>query len=188
MRTRLTHRQAALKKKIAKRQTSYARRHVRLYHWMMNTEAWRQLRPASRALYVELAKLYNGANNGEIWLSVRDAARLINVNKDTAARCFKELEEKGFIRANLRGHFIWKVRHATTWILTEFDFGDELATKDFTRWPPSKEFPGPKTDPHCPKQGTDLITIKQLLTLLALGSGQGTWLCTVPRSRSEGHI
>lgn len=48
-------------------------RHVRLYHWLMQSEAWRTLSPVAKALYLELAYRYNGANNGRIGLSVRDA-------------------------------------------------------------------------------------------------------------------
>ena len=36
---------------------------------------------------------------------------------------FHELEEKGFIKRHVCGSFNWKLRHATTWILTEFAAG-----------------------------------------------------------------
>jgi hypothetical protein len=183
-----TPKQFKLQKRIAKRNTSPKEHHVRLYDWMTDTEAWRSLGPAPRAVYLELAKRYYGINNGQISLSVREAAALVHINKDTAAACLKELQEKGFIRANQRGHFTWKTGIATTWILTEFDFGNELATKDFARWRPEKEKHGPKPGQNCPKRGTNLFTVKQLLSQFVLRLGLRTPLCTVPRSQIEGHI
>lgn len=163
-------------------------RYVKLNHWMLNTVAWRSLRPASRVLYIELAKLYNGSNNGDLWLSVRDAGKLIRVNKDTAASCFRELEDKGFIKRNRCGSFIWKLKQATTWILTEFDFQEDSATKDFTRWRPEKEKHGPKSGQNCPKKGTNLFTATQLLSQFVLRLGLRARSCTVPRSQIKGHI
>lgn len=129
-------------------------RFVKLEHWMLQSEAWRSLSPAARSLYVELAQRYNGLNNGDISMAVREAARLIHVAKDTASKTFRELMEKGFIRANVPGDFNWKIRHATTWFLTQHPVGDIAATKDFMRWSPAKSEAGPKSGTRCPKPGT----------------------------------
>ena len=128
-------------------------RFLKLDHWLLRTAAWRSLTAASRALYVEMGQRYNGSNNGEISMSVREAARLIHVAKDTAAKSFNELEAKGFIRRNVCGSFDWKLRHATTWILTEYEFNDRPASKDFASWSPEKSETGPNAGTDCPKRG-----------------------------------
>jgi hypothetical protein len=72
-------------------------RHVRLYHWVMNSEAWRSLSPNARALYVEIAARYHGTNNGRIPFSVREAAEALHIGKNAAAAAFKELQDRGFL-------------------------------------------------------------------------------------------
>lgn len=111
-------------------------RHVRLYHWLMQSDAWRTLAPAAKALYLELGFRYNGSNNGRIGLSVRDAGDALQVSKATAARAFAELEQRGFVETVRKGHFDRKKRHATEWRLTEHrcDVSDTPATKAFMRW------------------------------------------------------
>lgn len=82
---------------------------------------------------------HNGKNNGEISMSVREAAERLNCSPRPAMNAFNELTEKGFIRPNQKGAFVWKQRHATTWIILEFPYGILLAKKDFMRWKPKKE-------------------------------------------------
>lgn len=167
----------------AKGRTVATPRYVRLFHWLQDTPAWRSLGPAPRALYIELSKRYNSYNNGDISMSVREAADLIHISKNTASNCFRELEAKGFIKRNQCGSFNWKLKHATTWILTEFDFQDQLATKDFTRWRPQNEKPGPKSSPNCPKRGTNMNAIKQAMPQCVLRLGPWARLCTLARSQ-----
>ncbi len=116
--------------------------HVRIHHWELKSAAFRSLSLGARVLLVELKALYVGYNNGELFLSVREAARRMNVGKNLADKCFGELEDKGFIRPNRLGSFTWKDGSrrglATSWILTEFAFGDAVPTKDFMRWQPSE--------------------------------------------------
>ena len=129
-------------------------RFAKIDHWLMDTEAWCSLNPTCRALYLELIRRYNGHNNGEISLSVREAARLLHIAKDTASKALTELEAKGFIKRHICGSFNWKRRHATTWILTEHDLGDEPATKEFARWRAARKKAGPKTRTICPGMRT----------------------------------
>jgi hypothetical protein len=117
-------------------------RHVRLYHWMLQTEAWKDLGAAARAIYVELERRYNGSNNGLIHYSAREAARDVKISKGTAARALIELQEHGFIIVEKRGAFHCKVRHASEYRLTIYDsnvegipFAEKFASKDFMRWP-----------------------------------------------------
>jgi hypothetical protein len=115
-------------------------RHVRLYHWMTSSPAWRDLNAVARAIYCEMAKRYagDGSNNGRLPYSVREAAAELKVGLATASRALKSLEERGFIVPVTKGAFSLKKRHATEWRLTEFpcDVTHAVPTKDFMRWQP----------------------------------------------------
>lgn len=163
-------------------------RFLKLEHWMLKTSAWRSLPTTSRALYVEIAQRYDGNNNGEISMSVREAAHLIHIAKDTATKCFHELEAKGFIRRNVCGSFNWKLRHATTWILTEHSFLEANATKDFARWAREKSEGGPKRSPNCPKRGSEGGRFRWRGPLSGPYLGPWSQSCTVDRSRSTARI
>lgn len=91
---------------------------VMLRHDIMKSSAWRSLSPNARTLWTEIALRYNGHNNGDIPLSCREAADLCNIGKNTAARAFDELEERGFIKIGGWAGFQNKYRMATRWILT----------------------------------------------------------------------
>jgi hypothetical protein len=123
-------------------------RYARFFHWEIQSPAFRSLSIGARALLIELKTLYNGSNNGQLFLSVREAARRLNRGKNFAAKCLRELEDRGFIRPNVVGAFNLKAGarqgRATTWILTEFEFAGSLATKEFMRWRPAIEGHGRK--------------------------------------------
>src|SRR5258708_16712574 len=95
-------------------------RHVRLTHFMTGTAAWLSLTPAQRAVYLEVARVFNGRNNGWLAVSVRGLADRCNINKDTAAKALKILAERGFIVCATPGGFSRKTRHATEWRLPEW--------------------------------------------------------------------
>lgn len=133
--------------------------HVRLHHWELNSPAFRSLSLGARALLVELKALFMGTNNGELFLSVREAGRRLGVGKNLAERCFRQLEDRGFIRPNRTGSFNWKggARRgaATTWILTEFGFAGAIPTKDFMRWRPrDADEVTPRSESTVPVMGT----------------------------------
>jgi len=122
-------------------------RHVRLYHWLMATPAWKDLNATARAIYIEIAQRYNGTNNGFIVYGLREASRDLKIGTSTAKRTFDDLQAHGFIVAEQRGHFRWKIditgerhRPATEWRLTEYHNDKTVAieskypTKEFTRW------------------------------------------------------
>ena len=115
-------------------------RHVRLYHWFLETEAWKSLTGNQRAIYINIVARYRGpgSNNGRIPYSVREAAEDLHIGKSTAGRDLAVLQERGFLRVTTKGAFSWKHRHATEWQLTEFpsDVSDEISTKEFARWKP----------------------------------------------------
>lgn len=114
-------------------------KHVRDYEWMLRSPAYRSLSCYARCLLHELKRLYMGENNGELFMSVRFAANVLGAHKDTAAKAFHELQDHGFIRPRIKSGFSWKPGQATTWILTEYEFAGQLATKDFMRWRPESE-------------------------------------------------
>ena len=111
-------------------------RFVALRHYMLNSPAWHDLDAVSRALYIEIARRYMGQNNGRIPYSVREGAEELGVAKATISRSLRNLTEHGFIVKTKKGAFSLKSRHATEWRLTEFDYDNKLATKDFMRWSP----------------------------------------------------
>lgn len=127
-------------KKVNKTGRSHAEtQHVRIYHWLMKTAAWRELGALERAIYLEIGRKFNGSNNGAIGYSVPDAAQTFKVGKSTAARALLALQKTGFIVCTTKGAFSVKHRRATEWRMTEFkcDVTHELASKDFTRWLPA---------------------------------------------------
>lgn len=132
-------------------------RHVRLFYWMMDSPAWKDLDARARAVYVELARRYAGpgSTNGRIVYSVRQAADDLRISKSAAANALRSLQEHGFIFAMQRGAFTRKNRHATEWRLTEFDCDvtKELNSKDFMRWQPT----APKPEP--PKVSIPLLRV-----------------------------
>ena len=118
-------------------------RHIRLLEYMLDSKAWQSLDPVARALYVEITRRYRGlnSNNGKIPYSVREAATALNVSRNTAARAFQHLTERGFTVARKRSGFNVKGRPSTEWLLTEFP-DDTLssvntATKTFMSWTPT---------------------------------------------------
>jgi hypothetical protein len=127
---------------------------VLLRRYLLDSEAYRSLKPIPRAAYTELRRRYNGSNNGEISCSIREMADRINCSKDSASDAFDELLAKGFIKQARPASFHFKVRHAPTWILTEENYADQLPTKEFMRWSVSKEKAGPESRTAGPEQRT----------------------------------
>lgn len=122
-----------------KGRTKSGERYVRLTNFMTGTLAWLSLTPAQRAVYCELARVYNGSNNGWLGLSVRTAAARCNINKDTAAKAFRVLEERGFIERVTQGGFSRKTPHSAEWRLTEWpcDKSHAALTKAYQNWRPA---------------------------------------------------
>ena len=118
-------------------------RFVMLDYWLLECAAWDRLSLGARCLYIEVRRRFNGINNGQISFSVREAAEKLHVAKDTAAKWFHELENKGFLKARQRGSFDYKKRHATEWVITAERYMDEPATKEYMRWRPEKQNPVP---------------------------------------------
>src|SRR5687767_1704679 len=103
---------------------------------MLNCSAWKSLPGIDRAIFGELAALYNGCNNGSLGYSVRAAAENLSVSPQTAMRALQRLQERGFITRVTKGAFSRKTRHASEWRLTEHlcDVTGQMATKAFMSW------------------------------------------------------
>lgn len=112
-------------------------RHMRLYHWLTKSAAWRALTAVERCTYIELAKRYDGKNNGFIALSCRDVAEELQISKGTASRALLRLQLLGFIQITVPGGFSRKILHATEYRMTEHACNrtGQLASKAFMRWP-----------------------------------------------------
>lgn len=132
-------------------------RHVRLYHWLLETPAWADLDTTARAAYLELAKRYNGSNNGRIALAARALALALNVSPATAARAMRSLADHGFIVVTRPGAFHCKVRLATEYRLTEFqcDVTGTLPSKEFASWRKTTVSP---VIQHCAHADTEQYT------------------------------
>jgi len=142
---------------MSKRNKEKAPRHVRLYHWLLRSEAWQSLSPNARALYIEIAARYNGSNNARIHFSIREAADVLGIGKNAAAKAIAQLQERGFIVVAKRGGFNlrYKNQMATEWRLTEFscDITKTFPSKDFLRWSPEKHFTVPVRGQAVPVRG-----------------------------------
>ena len=123
-----------------KGRSNSASRFIMLPWFLMDSDAWLSLTPAERAVYLELARRYNGRNNGFIALSVRDAAERCRINKNTAAKSFRRLQETGFVEVVTPGGFSRKDPHATEWRLTDYrcDLTNSPGSKAFMRWRPAE--------------------------------------------------
>jgi DNA-binding transcriptional MocR family regulator len=111
--------------------------YVMLYHWIADTDAWRTMKPAPRALYLEIKRKYNGHNNGAVLLSYRDASKRLNVSYNSVGKWFRELEKRGFIVCMQRHHLGPSgVGQTSHWRLTEYEYERRPPTADFKNWRP----------------------------------------------------
>jgi hypothetical protein len=173
-----------------KKQVRREDRHVRLYHWLMRSPAWKGLPPVARALYAELAKHYNGSNNGKIGYSVRQAAEDLRISKDTAGQYFRVLQARGFIDPVRRGAFSRKMRHATEWRMTEFtcDASGMAPTKDFMRWEVTQDLEhGTATGTDGPNNRTDTVRLQGPTISAPPSTVRLQGPSTAPTVRLEGH-
>jgi hypothetical protein len=122
---------------------------------MLDSPAYLSLSAPARAVLVEIARVCDGSNNGRIGVSVRTAAKRCRLAKDTAARSFHELEDRGFIECVTVGAFSLKIRHASEWRLTWLtcNVTGDLASKKFMHWGRQKQNPVPEYPATVPIEG-----------------------------------
>lgn len=114
-------------------------KHIRLYAYVTNSEAWRHASGNAIKVLLALIARDNGAFNGNIGFSCREAAEIANISVRTAWRCLVELQDKGFIVCTEKGGFSRKIQHATTWRYTwvAWPGGKPAApTHDYRNWKP----------------------------------------------------
>ena len=98
-------------------------RFVKLTYPLIESEAWRWLRPISKAVYIELRRRYNGLNNGRISLSLSEAAHILKASKSSISKALKQLEAHGFIKLTKKGYFTGRMaseyaRPTSSWMAT----------------------------------------------------------------------
>jgi hypothetical protein len=95
---------------------------VKLTHRLLRSPEWENLPAVARAVYVDIASLYNGANNGRIGYSARQCADRLHIDKDTANRALRLLEWEDLIRCTQRASFRVKTQTAKAplWELTQY--------------------------------------------------------------------
>lgn len=108
---------------------------VMLYHRWMSTAAWFALTGLEAKLLCEILRLYNGENNGKIGFGHYQAAEVLGVARNTAAKAFKGLEDKGFIRPRKKGCFAAKGIQSE-WRVTMWPAFGKPATHDYLKWRP----------------------------------------------------
>ncbi|MDC3177599.1 helix-turn-helix domain-containing protein [bacterium] len=111
-------------------------RFVKLTYALIESEAWRWLRPISEAVYIELRRRYNGLNNGKISLSLAEAARVLRASKSSIQKALVELEEHGLIKVVKRGYFTGRM--ASEYALTDEQLDGYPPTREWRRWQPTK--------------------------------------------------
>ena len=122
-------------KRAYKKHKRGAPQFVMLYNWMIDSEAWLDLKAQPRALYLLIKRRFNGSNNGEIYLSHREAAKLLNMHRNSIGTYFDVLIEHGFVKQTTRPHLGPSgVGQAAKWELTELPVNNRPATKEFIRW------------------------------------------------------
>ena len=128
-----------------------AGRHVQLSEYLQSTEAWAQMKPGPRALYIAIKRRYNGYNNGRISISHEEAAKEICVSRNTIGPYFKTLIERGFVRVTQKGYLGPEGNgRASLYALTEVQTADKKpATREFARW--KKQTPRAKSVRDRPK-------------------------------------
>ena len=111
-------------------------RFVKLTYPLIESEAWRWLRPISKAVYIELKRRYNGLNNGKISLSLSEAAHIFKASKSSISRALKQLETHGFIKLIKKGYFTGRM--ASEYALTDEQLDGYPPTREWRRWQPTK--------------------------------------------------
>lgn len=93
--------------------------HVRLYHYLVKSHAFRALSPSARCLYIDLRLQLRATNNGDISAAKTDLEKLGWTSSATISRALKELVAAGFIAVTRPGGF--PARTPTLYRFTDLD-------------------------------------------------------------------
>jgi hypothetical protein len=114
-------------------------RHIRLYQHLMGSDAWRDLPGNAIKVLLAIMSLDWGENNGSIYMSAQEAALRTGLSKNTAHKMLQLLDEVGFIKPTIKGHFSVKGGPATQWRLTWLNApGFSRPTHDYRKWKGNK--------------------------------------------------
>ena len=111
-------------------------RFIKLTYPLIESEAWRWLRPISKAVYIELRRRYNGLNNGKISLSLSEAAYILKASKSSISKALNQLEAHGFIKLIKKGYFTGRM--ASEYALTDEQLDGYSPTREWRQWQPKK--------------------------------------------------
>ena len=126
-----------LDKRLAKKGVIETKeRFIKLTYPLIESEAWRWLRPISKAVYIELRRRYNGLNNGKISLSLSEAAYILKASKSSISKALNQLEAHGFIKLIKKGYFTGRM--ASEYALTDEQLDGYPPTREWRRWQPKK--------------------------------------------------
>ena len=126
-----------LDKRLAKKGVIETKeRFIKLTYSVLESEAWRWLRPISKAVYIELRRRYNGRNNGRISLSLSEAAHILKASKSSISTALKQLETHGFIKLIKKGYFTGRM--ASEYALTDEQLDGYSPTREWKQWQPNK--------------------------------------------------
>ena len=126
-----------LNKRLAKKGVIESKeRFIKLTYPLIESEAWRWLRPISKAVYIELRRRYNGLNNGKISLSLSEAAHILKASKSSISTALKQLETHGFIKLIKKGYFTGRM--ASEFALTDEQLDGYPPTREWRQWQPRK--------------------------------------------------
>ena len=81
---------------------------------LLDSRTWRDLRPAARAIYIEICLGFDGTNNGAICLTVAEAIFATWTSVGTVQRALRELSAAGLIQNTGRGERFaakWRLMH-----------------------------------------------------------------------------
>ena len=125
-----------LKKGLAKKGIiESTERFVKLTYPLIESEAWRWLRPISQSVYIELRRRFNGSNK-KISLSLAEAAHILKASKSSISTALKQLETHGFIKLIKKGYFT--SRMASEYALTDEQLDGYSPTREWRQWQPTK--------------------------------------------------
>ena len=111
-------------------------RFVKLTYPLLESEAWRWLRPISQSVYIELRRRFNGSNNGKISFSLAEGARILRASKSSIQTALVELEEHGFIKLVKKGYFTRRM--ASEYALTDEQLDGYPPTREWRQWRPTQ--------------------------------------------------
>ena len=105
---------------------------VQLTESVLNSSAYRDLKPTARALLVEFLRVYRPSRNGYLTIDTVTAQQLINSSEKVTDRAFYELSEHGFIK--LIKHHSWTTKKGREWAITFHSFNEHEPTNDYLKW------------------------------------------------------